>query len=140
MSAKPFEYRFSIRLHDTDGAGVLFFAHLLRHAHDAYEAFMEQAGFSLAELIAGAGPLLPLVHAEADFLAPLRHGEQMCVRLGLSRLGSSSFTLAYEFLGSDGNIRARARTVHVALAAAGGKSVPLPDGLRRRLAALETVD
>ncbi len=138
MSPEPFEYRFSIRLHDTDAAGVLFFAHLLRYAHDAYEAFMEQAGFSLAGLIAGAGPQLPLVHAEADFLAPLRHGQQGRIRLRLVRLGSSSFTLEYTFLGSDGNIRARARTVHVALAAAGGKSVPLPEALRRRLAALET--
>jgi 1,4-dihydroxy-2-naphthoyl-CoA hydrolase len=140
MSRQPFEYRFSIRLHDTDAAGVLFFAHLLRHAHDAYEAFMERAGFGLAGLIAGTGPHLPLVHAEADFLAPLRHGEQVHVRLGLARLGGSSFTLEYEFLGSEGNIRARARTVHVALAPEGGKSVPLPDALRRQLELLETAD
>ena len=58
MSPKPFEYRFSIRLHDTDAAGVLFFAHLLRHAHDAYEAFMEQAGFGLVGLIAGMPVIL----------------------------------------------------------------------------------
>ena len=140
MSPKPFEYRFSIRLHDTDAAGVLFFAHLLRHAHDAYEAFMEQAGFGLVGLIAGAGPHLPLVHAEADFLAPLRHGEQVLIRLSLARLGGSSFILEYEFLGSEGNIRARARTVHVALAPGGGKSVPLPDALRQRLELLETAD
>lgn len=139
MNPEPFEYRFSIRLHDTDAAGVLFFAHLLRYAHDAYEAFMEQAGFSLAELIDGAGPHLPLVHAEADFPAPLRHGERVRVRLRLARLGGSSFTLEYEFLGSEGGIRARARTVHVAIAPGGGGPVPLPAALRRRLEALETV-
>ena len=138
MSLTPFKYRFRVRLHDTDAAGVLFFAHLLRHAHDAYEDFMEQSGLPLAELIPEAGPHLPLVHAEADFLAPLRHGDEVRVHLRLARLGNSSFTLGYTFLDNNGEIRARARTVHAALDPEGGSSVPLPDGLRRQLEKLES--
>lgn len=138
MRKEPFEYRFRIRLHDTDAAGVLFFAHLLRYAHDAYEAFMEQTGFALNKLISNTGLQLPLVHAEADFTAPLRHGEEVCVRLRLARLGGSSFTLEYRFFDGKGEIRARARTVHVALAPAGGGSVPLPDALRQGLETLDT--
>jgi len=42
MIPRPFEYRFTVQLHDTDAAGRLFFAHLFRHAHDAYEALMRR--------------------------------------------------------------------------------------------------
>ena len=130
----PFDHPFQVRLHDTDAAGVLFFAHLLRHAHDAYEAWMEQAGQALPAWLAGGGPHLPLVHAEADYLAPLRHGDRVSVRLTLERLGETSFTLAYTFTTADGRPAARARTVHAA-AAAGAKR-PLPEGLRAALRGL----
>lgn len=128
---RDFDYRFCVRLHDTDAAGVMFFAHLFRHAHDAYEACLGHLGLDLAGLIQ-AGPHLPLVHAEADYRAPLRHGEQVWVRVTLERLGDQSFTLGYLFTGLDGVERARARTVHVAMDPAGGP-MALPPPLRHAL-------
>jgi 1,4-dihydroxy-2-naphthoyl-CoA hydrolase len=130
MNGGDFEYAFHVRLHDTDAAGVLFFAHLFRYAHDAYEAFMEHAGLDLAGLIAAGRVHLPLVHAEADYLAPLRHGEAVRVRLAAERLGTRAFTLAYDFTGVDGASRARARTAHVAVDPKDGAARPLPPELR----------
>ena len=43
---QTYNYHFTTSLHDIDAAGVLFFAHLYRHAHDAYEAFMSDIGFN----------------------------------------------------------------------------------------------
>ena len=126
MESAGFEYSFKVRLHDTDAAGVLFFAHLFRYAHDAYEAFMATAGFPLAGLITGAGPHLPLVHAEADYVAPIRHGEEIMIRLSLDALGDTSFTLTCGFLGPDGKEKARSRTIHVALNPQTGRPTPLP--------------
>ena len=40
-----------IRLADTDAAGVLYFASLLRIAHEAYEAWFESAGLPIATVI-----------------------------------------------------------------------------------------
>lgn len=128
-----FDYRFCVRLHDTDAAGVMFFAHLFRYAHDAYEACLSMLGLDLASLIAAGGPQLPLVHAEADYRAPLRHGDQVWVRVTLERLGNQSFTLGYLFAGVDGRERARARTVHVAMDPLLGGPVNLPSALRNAL-------
>ena len=128
-------YRFTVRLHDIDAAGVMFFGHLFRHAHDAYEALMVGRGRPLAGLIQ-AGVRLPLVHAEADYRQPLRHGEEIQVEVACEALGGSAFTLVYRFCDAGGVLRATARTVHVHLAADGAGSAPLPDEIRRVLGAL----
>ena len=69
MSAAPYVYSLRIRLHETDAAGVLFYAHLFRLAHDAYESFMAHIGFPLHALIghgdSAPGLRLPIVRAEA---------------------------------------------------------------------------
>jgi len=42
MPSRYYEYRLTIRLDDTDAAGVLYFARLFRHAHLAYEALLDK--------------------------------------------------------------------------------------------------
>jgi 1,4-dihydroxy-2-naphthoyl-CoA hydrolase len=108
----PFEYAFEVRLHDTDAAGVLFFAHLLRHAHDAYESLMAAAGFPLQDLIR-TGIALPIVHAEADYRAPMAQGDRIRVEVTVSDIRRRSFSLAYRFLDCQGALCAQAATVHV---------------------------
>lgn len=128
-------YQFKVALHDTDAAGVLFFSHLFRHAHDAYEAFMDEIGCPLEELLVRRDYLLPLVHAEADYLQPIRHGNLVSVRLSLLRIGRSSFSLGYEFIGRDGQTLAKAATAHVAINADNHSKIPLPAALRSALSA-----
>ena len=128
-AANPYRYSFRVALHDIDAAGVLFYGHLFRHAHDAYEAFMASIGFPLVEIIRAGDPLLPLVHAEADYLLPLRHGEAIQVELGVVRLGDAAFTLGYRFRDDQGQLRAWARTVHVRLSPDRVASAPLPPAL-----------
>jgi len=133
MSSR-FDYHFRVQLHDIDAAGVVFFSHTLRHAHDAYEAFMAEMGFSLHDLIE-AKQGLPLVHSEADYLRPMRHGDAVKIRLQVERLGDSSFTIAYQFFDSHGDKLARVRTTHVMLDLSNGSSMPLSEELRKSLAA-----
>ncbi|PQJ97658.1 acyl-CoA thioesterase [Chromatium okenii] len=71
MIPTPFTYFFTLRLHDTDAAGRLFFAHLFRHAHDAFENLMTALGVPLDAMISAGQTLLPLIHAEADYRQPL---------------------------------------------------------------------
>lgn len=138
MPTPGFDYRFRVRLHDTDAAGIMFYGHLFRHAHDAYEGFMSSLGLPLDGLIR-AGCRLPLVHAEADYLMPLRHGDEIRVEVGVAVLGGAKFTLAYGFRDEAGALRARARTVHVHVAERGVGAAPLPDELRAALAAARQV-
>jgi len=133
----PFEHELEVRLHDTDAAGVLFFAHLLRHAHDAYESLMAAAGLPLQDLIRD-GIALPIVHADADYLAPIRHGDRIRVEVSVSDIRRRSFSLAYRFLDCRGGLRAQAGTVHVLT---GSEREPvLPEALSLALSRLRARD
>jgi 1,4-dihydroxy-2-naphthoyl-CoA hydrolase len=133
MTAPTFQHQFMVALHDTDAAGVLFFAHLFRHVHDAYETWMATLGFPLDAMIRDGKLALPLVHAQADYRRPLRHGYQVTVDLNVTELGPSSFQLAYRLRTSDGDVAATARTVHVCISPGVGRPRPLPDALSQRL-------
>lgn len=133
-TSPPFRHPFRVQLHDTDAAGVMFFAHLFRHAHDAYEAFMAALGLPLERLIQNGAWHLPLIHAEADYKAPLRHGDEVLAEVVIERIGQASFTLAYRFARPDGQWLASARTVHACVAAGEATGHPLPDELRELLA------
>lgn len=122
-------HRFTVALHDTDAAGVLFFAHLFRHAHDAYEGLLAARGWPLPALVAAGALALPLVHAGADYRRPLRHGDLVDCRVRVTAVGSGSFTLDYRFLTADGSVAATARTVHAALDCRSGRGCALPAGL-----------
>jgi len=133
MPRPGLEHRFRVCLHDTDAAGVMFYGHIFRYAHDAYEGLMAALGSPVDALIR-AGCRLPLVHAEADYLLPLRHGDEVRVAIGVESLGATSFTLGYRFRDGSGALLAQARTVHVHLGQGGEGAAPLPGGLRAALA------
>lgn len=134
MTAPRIEHHFRIALHDTDAAGVLFFAHLFRHAHDAYEAMMARIGWPVDELIRERQLALPLVHAEADYRHPMRHGDQVDVTVELKDLGDRRFSLTYGFFSDDREV-ATALSVHVGIEPRTGKSQALPTSLVSALSA-----
>jgi 1,4-dihydroxy-2-naphthoyl-CoA hydrolase len=135
MADDAFEYVFTVPLHDIDAAGIMFFGHLFRHAHDAYEAFMTAIGFPLDGIIREGRWRLPLVHAEADYRIPLRHGDATGVEVRPAKVGNSSFTLDYRFATCEKGICATARTVHVHSRPDGLATAPLPLELREALVA-----
>lgn len=136
MTSSPhprFRHQLVIPFQDADVAGMLFFAHLFRYAHEAYERFMFALGHPLAGIIGGGGCLLPLAHAEADYRRPMRLGEPIRIDLGVGHLGESSFRLHYLFLGGDGQLSATAETVHVTFGVVEKRPVAIPPGLRKAL-------
>jgi len=134
-----FSHQTTIRLYNTDAGGVLFFAEQFKLAHDAYESFMESAGFPLTALIKDSAYRLPIVHAEADFLKPLAAGDRITVRIKADRIGDTSFTLAYTLLRNGSDPVGTAKTVHVLIDKNnGGKRMLLPE-LREKLVAIADV-
>lgn len=121
----------TIRLSDTDAAGRIFFASLLRVAHDAFEGYMEDIGHPLARYLRGEACGLAIVHAEADYRRPIGCGDRVEIKTGVERVGTTSFVITHEFR-HDGEEVATARTVHVALDPSGTK-MQLPDELRQAL-------
>ena len=122
-----------IRLYDTDAAGFLFYGSQFRIAHEALENFLEHLGLPIAGIIHGREILFPVVHAEADYRAPLAVGDRLTVRVGVRAIGDRSFTLVYRLSLPDGRDAGSAVTVHAALDPATGTARALPEGLRAAL-------
>ncbi len=108
-----FKYRTSIRLHDTDAAGHLYFASYLRLAHEAFEAFLDSADVGMGYILREADYLMPVVHVEADYKRSIFLGESVDILLTTSSMGKSSFSISYQFYDDEGEEVATAKTIHV---------------------------
>ena len=128
-----YTHRTSIKLHQTDAAGLLFFAQQFTLIHDTYELYMESLGFSFATILKEADYLLAIVHAEADFKKPLFVGDRLTIKLKLDNVGQSSYILGYELVNDQGELVGTAQTVHVCLDRETGKKRNLPQALRAKL-------
>lgn len=90
-----FSHELRVRFQDVDAAGIVFFARILDYCHDAYVAFLEAAGCPLDASLRESRWMAPLVHAEADFIRPLRFGDRVLVHLVAARVRESSYTVGY---------------------------------------------
>ena len=124
----------TVRLYDTDAAGFLFYGSQFRFAHAALEEFLAHLGLPIGAILRERATLFPVVHAEADYRAPLTAGDRLTVRVGVRALGERSFTIAYRFLFPDDREAGSVLTVHSALDTATGASRPLPEAVRAALA------
>ena len=128
-----FTHRFQIRLHDTDGAGILFFANQFVIVHDAYEKLLEKLGFSFATMLTKRSYFLPIVHAESDYKAPLFVGDHLIITVTVGHIGHTSFSFEYVIRNRKKMIVGTAKTVHVTINKKTRKKIPLPKEIRRGL-------
>ncbi len=85
-----------IRFHETDAAGVVYFANLLSLCHEAYEASLAAVPINPKEFFSAAGEVaVPIVHAEADFYQPLFCGDAIAITLIPHQLDPYRFEIAY---------------------------------------------
>lgn len=123
-----------IRLRDTDATGVLYFTEQLRMALETLEDY-----FSLREMIEKEEFLMPIVHAESDYLAPLKVGDEVAISIFCEKIGDSSFRLNYSFFDPKRQlVVGRAAFVHVTVSRSTGKSMPIPNAVKALLQALPT--
>ena len=110
-----FRHPTAIRFAHVDAAGILYFSRAFELCHEAYEAMLDAAGMPLRGLFETSPWLLPLVHAEADYVAPMRLGDRVTVEVAVDGVGESSVRIAFRLVGDDGVLRATVRHVHVAV-------------------------
>lgn len=115
-----------VRMHDTDMAGILYFARQFRFAHDALEDFVESEGFSFNQVFHNDDFVFVIVHVEADYFAPLQVGDKLETHLSIERVGNSSFTVMYRFYKLNQTLIGTAKTVHVTLDNKSRKKIPIP--------------
>jgi len=122
-----------VRFRDCDAMG---------HVNNAvYLTYLEQARFAYWKA-AGIGRLAGdvsyiIARVDIDFRAPATTGETLDVAIAVTRLGRASFTMAYEIRNPGGRLVATATSVQAAYDYAAGRTVPLPQPIRQRIAQFE---
>ena len=124
----------TVRLHHTDGAGVIFFAQLLVLAHECYEAFLDTV-LPLRTILDQGQILMPITHAESDYQEPIRVGDKLDVTVTLASLTEHSFTFNYVFKKGETQV-ATASTRHVVVHADFAGKAKIPTDLRQALESL----
>jgi acyl-CoA thioester hydrolase len=128
-----FSYHLEVRFRDCDPMG---------HVNNAvYLTYLEQARLAHWRKLWGFGveamptdsPGVILARAEIDFRIPARYGDMLEIRIGLARIGRTSFTYEYEVLDDAGRIVAIASSVQVMYDYASGRPVPVPQDIRAKL-------
>lgn len=99
-----FEHRVTARFHEVDRAGIVFFGRAFEYAHVCFEEMLHAAFGRGPALFEGLPFGLPLVHAEADYAAPIRQADRLVVRLVVDRLTARSVTFAYDIVGEDDGV------------------------------------
>jgi len=122
-----------VRMHDTDMAGILYFARQFRFAHDALEDFVEsESGLSFDDVFRREKFVFVIVHCEADYFTPLTVGDILEIRLCVEKIGNSSFTLFYRIFRGE-TLVGTVKTVHVSLHSETREKIPVPEKLRKSL-------
>lgn len=117
---------------DADPAGIIFYASIFKFAHAAYEDFMRSLKLS-RDFFFDEEVVLPIVHAEADYLKPLKVGDELKIDVWVSRLMKSSFELSYKFHDALLDTAATTKTVHVCVSKKDFKKTELPKELYLKL-------
>ena len=118
-----------VRMHDTDMAGILYFARIFRFAHDALEELVASESLSFGTLFEQENFVFVIVHCDADFHASVSVGDLIETHLYIVNISSCSFTIHYDFFKVDNSKMGSARTVHVTLERASRKKIAIPDKL-----------
>lgn len=109
-----FSHHHTVRFQEIDAAGIVYFATVISYMHDAYAAFLAARGVGLGAVLEEGTLAMPLRHAEADFLRPIRLGESLEVQIvGRSELGTK-VAFYYRIIGGT-EVKAVGQTVHVFL-------------------------
>ncbi len=117
---------------DCDPGGIMFFANLLRYAHEAFEMFISSVA-DYPEYYLNKEIAYPVLKTETRFAHPFFCGTTFKVELGVSQLKDHSFEITYYFYNKDMTLLAKAKTVHVALEISSLKKTKLPESLKEKL-------
>ena len=86
-----------VEFSETDMEGIMHFTNFFKFMETAEHAFFRSIGYSVVLSRNGHDLCLPRVHAECDYLAPLRFEDEVSVRLLVERKGTRSLTCQFRF-------------------------------------------
>ena len=114
---------------DTDASGRVHFPNVFRFVEAAEHEFLRTRGITVFDPENGGWPR---VHASCDFRQPMTCGENIEIRLRISKLGQSSVHWDFELLGQSGELKAGGSLTTVRVDGKGRKQ-PIPPEERAAL-------
>ncbi len=126
-------YPYRIRMSDTDAAGRIYFAAAMDIAHASFEHLMSSIGHDLITMIRSGTFILPVVHAEADYRAPLQLGDLISVETKVKSIGKGSVTFIHDLIAENGKKCITVTITHAAVSKKQGKAIHVPAALRKAL-------
>jgi YbgC/YbaW family acyl-CoA thioester hydrolase len=133
-SGVMFEARIQTYWADSDPAGVVFFPHFFRFIEQAEEDMFRSIGVERHNVLLEHKVWFPRVEAFAKYLAPIRSGEAIRVRLTPLVKGGRSVRYDFEIVhDTNGDTLANGYLVIVCVDHANFKSTPIPDAIRQLL-------
>lgn len=121
-----------VRFQDVDAAGIMFYARTFDYFHDAYVGFLRTRGAPLERALRDGSWVAPLTRAEAEYLRPLRFGDEIEVSIVGVELEETQYRVSYR-IDMGGEPAAVGRTRHVSVSPETFRRAPLPEVLRRAL-------
>jgi len=112
-----FIYYRTIRLSDTDAAGVVYFAQLLSICHEGYEASLQEIGVDLRAFFSDRATAIPIVHGSIDFLRPIFAGDCLAIEIIPQQLSDNEFEIHYSLYHESAPTKslAKAKTRHTCI-------------------------
>lgn len=94
---KVFRTKKTLTFREADPAKIMFFGNIYGFAHDAFEQFIIEAGFTWKEYFHDPNYAIPLRHSEANYLAPFFPGDTYDIAVTVASFGETSFKMKYVF-------------------------------------------
>ena len=129
----------AVEFHETDAAGLVHFTNLFRWMEAAELAFLHERDVPVLAADAVRSTGWPRAAVSAEFLAPLRFGDQVETRLWVRKIGTSSIAYRLEIWRMNGRggpqlaAKGEVTTVHLARLKGKLRAAPLPASIRKKL-------
>ncbi|MBX3039773.1 MAG: acyl-CoA thioesterase [Bdellovibrionaceae bacterium] len=130
--SQVFQTQFTLRFREADPAQMMFFGNILGLAHDAYEEFIVAVGYPWKEWFRKGDEIVPIRHAESDFLIPFKPGESYEIAVTVPQIRETSFQTKYVF-SRNGKTHAIVNLVHAVIDSATMQKKAVPTLMRERL-------
>lgn len=113
---------------DTDPARRIYFVRIFEFAHRCLEDYAIKKGI-YSKWFEKVEWGTPVRHSEAEYLKPLRPGDEVQIKMFAEKLGKTSFTWRFEVFKAD-ELMAVVKTTHVTVHIEKGITGPVPDSVR----------
>lgn len=127
-----FNIKRKINFYDCDPAGILFYARLFEINHSIYEDLIDSFNLKYDYWHSDVF-VVPIIKTDGEYLKPVKAGDHISINLSVTLLKQSSFELTYEWFNSDGELVAKARTVHVFIDKKNWKKIHITEEIKTSL-------